>query len=395
MKCKRSCDKISICNTKTGRCVKRDGKIGKEILNKKKKSGSCSSPKSLKKKECNGDSILNPKTNRCVKKDGKIGKLLRKSNSKPKSTKNARSYMKRQPCSVTKLINTYTNKEYNIKCDDDTLHPTIDVNKIQIGNTINSIYPTLLYDNKIKLNNMGRTIAYGAYGNIYEYADSHNKYTVIVKFVKARHSCDSDLKMTCVLQKIGVIKCNIIPARYIGRVKINNKDYSVIVMLRMNGTLEDISQIFTDTSLEPVYRMNLILEIMSSIMCLAELKLYYTDIKPSNILYKCINKKNMIFTLGDIGGLTKSKHSYQYTFDPEIYLKKDKTTISDIISVGICSVILFIFGFDIDLFGITKHDKKLKKKYPEIYDLIYDIFNSKKSVPLQQIYDSCKKLYRK
>jgi hypothetical protein len=64
------CDEGKIINPKTGRCVKKDGKIGKELLKSRHKSNN---------KVCNEGKIINPKTRRCVKKDGKIGKELLKS----------------------------------------------------------------------------------------------------------------------------------------------------------------------------------------------------------------------------------------------------------------------------------------------------------------------------
>jgi len=97
-----------ICNPKTGRCVKKDGKIGKKLLeerrrrtagaaerragvkpkskSKKSKSKKSKKPKEPKsKKKCTAekiakcteeDKICNPETGRCVKKDGKLGKQI-------------------------------------------------------------------------------------------------------------------------------------------------------------------------------------------------------------------------------------------------------------------------------------------------------------------------------
>ena len=80
---KKKCKKDEILNSKTNRCVKRSGKIGKEILSKKTKVNSISKNNITKK--CKKDEILNPKTNRCVKRSGKIGKeLLIKKSKKPK-----------------------------------------------------------------------------------------------------------------------------------------------------------------------------------------------------------------------------------------------------------------------------------------------------------------------
>ena len=76
------CDKDKILNPKTGRCVLKSGKIGKEILRKK------SPRKSTSKKSsniCTSNKILNPNTGRCVLKSGKIGKEILKSRSKSPS----------------------------------------------------------------------------------------------------------------------------------------------------------------------------------------------------------------------------------------------------------------------------------------------------------------------
>jgi hypothetical protein len=92
---KKECNEDQVRNPKTGRCVKKSGRIGKSLLkisdistkNTRKshssKDGSPYKPQ-LKpkvksrsvKKACNEDQIRNPKTGRCVKKSGRIGRKL-------------------------------------------------------------------------------------------------------------------------------------------------------------------------------------------------------------------------------------------------------------------------------------------------------------------------------
>jgi len=144
-----------ICNPKTGRCVKKDGKIGKKLLeerrrraagaaerragvkpkskskkSKSKKSKSKKSKKSKKpkepksKKKCTAekiakcteeDKICNPETGRCVKKDGKLGKQIlaakkpAKSQKKPAKTgkKPAKSGKKPAKSGKKKYVNTH------------------------------------------------------------------------------------------------------------------------------------------------------------------------------------------------------------------------------------------------------------------------------------------------
>ena len=83
---KTPCPSDKILNPKTGRCVKKDGKIGKELMKQTPKTPKATPKTSPKPKQtpktpkptksCPPDKILNPKTGRCVKRDGKIGKTL-------------------------------------------------------------------------------------------------------------------------------------------------------------------------------------------------------------------------------------------------------------------------------------------------------------------------------
>jgi len=63
----KPCKPNQIRNPETNRCVLKTGKIGRELLGKKK---------SLSPKPCKSGQIRNPKTNRCVSKTGKIGREL-------------------------------------------------------------------------------------------------------------------------------------------------------------------------------------------------------------------------------------------------------------------------------------------------------------------------------
>lgn len=61
-----------VCNEKTGRYVKRAGKIGQGIASPRRVSPRRASPKRTPPQ----DKILNPATGRYVKRDGKIGRAL-------------------------------------------------------------------------------------------------------------------------------------------------------------------------------------------------------------------------------------------------------------------------------------------------------------------------------
>ena len=87
----KSCPDGKILNPKTNRCVNKDGKIGKNLVDKVNRSKSPSKKTSPVKsndhhdKTCPDGTILNPKTKRCVKVSGAIGKKILASQKNPNS----------------------------------------------------------------------------------------------------------------------------------------------------------------------------------------------------------------------------------------------------------------------------------------------------------------------
>lgn len=81
----KKCPKGKIINPDTGRCVKKDGKLGKQILAAKKPAKPGKKPaKPKSEKDCPEGKIRNPATGRCVKKDGAVGKSILKKKSPKK-----------------------------------------------------------------------------------------------------------------------------------------------------------------------------------------------------------------------------------------------------------------------------------------------------------------------
>jgi len=102
-KCKGKAPKGKICNPKTGRWVKRNGEIGRQILANQSPSppqspsqSPPSSPSGCKGRAPKGK-ICNPKTGRWVKRDGEIGRQLSRKSRKSKNAKspiNCRQFRK-------------------------------------------------------------------------------------------------------------------------------------------------------------------------------------------------------------------------------------------------------------------------------------------------------------
>lgn len=66
----KPCRDDQIRNPDTGRCVKRDGEIGRRVI-----ASGASRTININKK-CKDDKIVNPETGRCVKRDGEIGRRI-------------------------------------------------------------------------------------------------------------------------------------------------------------------------------------------------------------------------------------------------------------------------------------------------------------------------------
>jgi hypothetical protein len=71
-----TCPAGKILNPDTGRCVLRTGKIGQEVLRRKKSPKSASRKSASRKSACPSGKILNPDTGRCVLRTGKIGQKV-------------------------------------------------------------------------------------------------------------------------------------------------------------------------------------------------------------------------------------------------------------------------------------------------------------------------------
>ena len=97
------CPAGKILNPKTGRCVNRNGAIGKALLAKPAKRKRKRTAK--KKSSCPAGKILNPKTGRCVNRNGAVGKAL--------LAKSARTAKKKSSCPVGKILNPKTGRCVN------------------------------------------------------------------------------------------------------------------------------------------------------------------------------------------------------------------------------------------------------------------------------------------
>jgi len=111
----KKCPDGKIENPATGKCVNKDGAIGKAILGKKSLKKSSSPKKSSSSKKCPTGKIENPATGKCVNKDGKIGKAILGKKSPKKSTSPKKSPKKSTPKRKKSRVPCKSHQERNEK----------------------------------------------------------------------------------------------------------------------------------------------------------------------------------------------------------------------------------------------------------------------------------------
>ena len=112
----KTCPPDKIFNPATGRCVKKDGRKGKEILQNQPTPQPTPGPQPTK--QCKPEEILNPATKRCVKRTGRIGQKLLKEqgqNQSPTSHPASPKKVKRvKPCKKGQVRSPKTKRCINV-----------------------------------------------------------------------------------------------------------------------------------------------------------------------------------------------------------------------------------------------------------------------------------------
>jgi serine/threonine protein kinase len=93
------------------------------------------------------------------------------------------------------------------------------------------------------------------------------------------------------------ILCKIIESKYLG----DYKEFQYIAMPNFSGNLKTLQN--SIRNLGNVSKLRLIYKIIEQINCLNTNNFYYTDLKPANILFRCLPNKTIMVVLGDIGSI--------------------------------------------------------------------------------------------
>ena len=288
--------------------------------NRNKKTRNCE--KKSVKKVCPNRSILNIKTKRCNKIKNKSVKLKNKifnpttkrfilNNSKNRKKINIKKKVSKSSdksienkiftneCKKNKNIEYVNLDKFKLIPDNICSNRPIgeaDIFKISKGWN-ETIFFSLDYENIPICKS--KYISKGAYGKVYEYSNNSNIRVAIKSF---KYSNDNELKIIEKLNKLN-INCNTINARLLNMGNSPNiKKFAIMNIMsgglnKMNGKLNIIN----------IYLV--IKQIAEHLKCLNKNKLSYTDLKSDNILFKCIDNKEITTVLGDLGSIC-NRNSY-------------------------------------------------------------------------------------
>ena len=170
-----------------------------------------------------------------------------------------------------------------------------------------------------------KKIGQGGFGGIYKYTEKSTQKTIILKISDTSFPYES--KMVSKYSKALVQNCHGIRyTEYIGSHKDVDKMYYYMTMNYLNGDLFDLykSRILKTEK----QAMGIFWALFQRLRCLKKMNLYYIDMKLENVFYRCLNDKQYVIILGDLGGLTveNNKPVPVTYFPPETRIGKTRDT---------------------------------------------------------------------
>lgn len=166
----------------------------------------------------------------------------------------------------------------------------------------------------------------GAYGYVVVYRELENKTRgIALKIAKRANGINDDIKVANILINSG---CQHLAIKSIVIEETKSHFPNCIIMDAVDGSLiELIPQLYKKDKESTQLIMNILKQITLGLKCLFENNYAYTDIKPANILYSCIDTNNIKVILGDIGSAIEMGKSDKAiaTYCP--YDKKDQNGI--------------------------------------------------------------------
>ena len=158
-------------------------------------------------------------------------------------------------------------------------------------------------NNNIHLYNLKQSteLSSGSYGVVVLLKSNTTKQTFVSKLFFKDNSFKEEYN-NILLLKENNIKCKLVDA---APLKNMLKNKNILVMNSYDGDLTKLEKTLVSSQYEPF-----ILEILNMFNCLVQKGLGYLDIKPQNILYKCVGDSMFMMKIGDIGSLSILNKEY-------------------------------------------------------------------------------------
>ena len=267
-------------------------------------------------------------TIRVYPKTGKVERLLSSTIIKPKIPLKSRgNYISFPQCSLEEV---YENIDLN---NIDFVGPT------RTGSNYNDTYRLRYKDaktgKKIILSNT-KYISSGGYGSVYRIYDNSKSINLAMKKMTDYYDDEYD-----VIEKMQdkKIDCNVLSAKIIDFTPTER----VGIYELYTGSLSDICGKLTIELCLQVLK-----NLVSDLLCLQKNGLSYTDLKPANVLYKCLTKHSIKITIGDIGSICNNGGKNPASYPPWSRRTEDAAYIScdDVTMVWGCGIIFLLLIID-------------------------------------------------
>ena len=199
-------------------------------------------------------------------------------------------------------VNAYKNIFTLTSCNEKNKYSIIDLNNLSVKNNPTRVIYNV--DGKNIVLNKAQYISKGSYGSVYRLFNESHRISIAMK--KMEDPNDNEYKIIKKLQKDG-IGCDILNVKVLtipGKGKMIFSDF-------YNGSLYELMGKLNFSSI-----LNIIKQLVSNLLCLYNNGYVYTDLKPDNILYKCVSDKHFKITIGDLGSICKKNSTNISTYLP-------------------------------------------------------------------------------
>ena len=150
-------------------------------------------------------------------------------------------------------------------------------------------------------------ISKGTNGKVYLLASDDGKYKLAYKQIDDKRVAEQE---ALAFQKLNHLPCKVVTGVGLG---------TGILMPMMNGTLQDFQG-----RIHPEVLVNGANDLANLLYCLLQRGIFYPDVKPANILYRCSERNRFQIILGDVGDIVDLNVNYVSTFPMYKMERKDK-----------------------------------------------------------------------